>query len=229
MGHSSGASAQEAPRRRGAAGSGDGPVSPTATAMVHWRPLRLDEVVLSDECDLGRWQQRNSSRTLLTALSASIAPEPWPTWQRVAAGGSANEPHQGLHFSDSDVYKVLEAVGWDSVRGVPGGVEDFAREAGGFIRGAQRQDGYLNSWFQAQHPELAWHDLRWGHELYCAGHLLQAAVANRRADRARSCSRWPTNFSGTCWRRSPWRTGTGGWWACAATPRWRRPWSSSTA
>ena len=45
---------------------------------------------------------------------------------------------------------------------------------------AQREDGYLNTWIQGQHPDLAWKDLRWGHELYCAGHLLQAAVAGRR-------------------------------------------------
>ena len=49
---------------------------------------------------------------------------------------------------------------------------------------AQRPDGYLNSWFQGQHPELVWKDLRWGHELYCAGHLLQAAVAGKRASTA---------------------------------------------
>jgi DUF1680 family protein len=85
-----------------------------------------------------------------------------------------------MHFSDSDVYKVLEAAAWESVRGLSGGVKEFAEQVPGLLSSVQRPDGYLNSWFQGQHPELVWKDLRWGHELYCAGHLLQAAVASRR-------------------------------------------------
>src|SRR5579863_10490168 len=113
MGHSSGAFAHEPPILRRPAGTGDGPVSPTASAMVRWRPLRLDEVVLSDTCDLGRWQQRNSTRTLPHCIEHLYSSGAVANLQRAAAGGSGSEPHRGLHFSDSDVYKVLEAVGWD--------------------------------------------------------------------------------------------------------------------
>ena len=184
MGQIGNTAAQEPGRHSGPAGPGDGPVSPTAAAMVRWRPLRLGEVVLSDECELGRWQQRNSTRTLPHCIERLYSSGAMANLERVGAGAGGTEPHRGMHFSDSDVYKVLEAVAWDSRRGLPGGVEEFAGSAVGLISRAQRQDGYLNSWFQGQHPELAWHDLRWGHELYCAGHLLQAAVANRRADLA---------------------------------------------
>ena len=184
MGQSGNAAAQEPGRRSGPAALGDGPVSPTAGAMVRWRPLGADEVVLSGAGELGRWQQRNSARTLPHCIERLYSSGAMANLERVAAGVASPEQHRGLHFSDSDVYKVLEAVAWDSRRGLPGGVEEFASEAAGVMSRAQRQDGYLNSWFQGQHPELAWHDLRWGHELYCAGHLLQAAVANRRADRA---------------------------------------------
>ncbi len=140
--------------------------------------------MLSGEGELGRWQQRNATRTLPHCIERLYSSGAVANLERVAAGGARTEPHRGMHFSDSDVYKVLEAVAWDSHRGLASGVEEFAREAAELISRAQRPDGYLNSWFQGQHPELAWHDLRWGHELYCAGHFLQAAVANRRAGRA---------------------------------------------
>ena len=67
-------------------------------------------------------------------------------------------------------------------------MQEFVTEVGGLIGRAQREDGYLNSWVQGQRPDLAWKDLRWGHELYCAGHLLQAAVAGGRTGADRICS-----------------------------------------
>ncbi len=100
--------------------------------------------------------------------------------ERVAEGHGGDARHEGLHFSDSDVYKTLEAAAWDGVRGASDGVEQFIDEVSATLGRAQREDGYLNSWFQGQHPELIWKDLRWGHELYCAGHLLQAVVAFER-------------------------------------------------
>ena len=42
---------------------------------------------------------------------------------------------------------------------------------------AQREDGYLDSFYQVRHPGMEFTDLEWGHELYVAGHLAQAAVA----------------------------------------------------
>ena len=43
-------------------------------------------------------------------------------------------------------------------------------------------DGYLNSYYQVAGPGLRWTDFAQGHELYCAGHPFQAAVARRFAD-----------------------------------------------
>jgi DUF1680 family protein len=49
------------------------------------------------------------------------------------------------------------------------------------IAAAQQEDGYLNTYYQVVNPEGRWTDLDFGHELYCAGHLFQAAVAYTRA------------------------------------------------
>jgi DUF1680 family protein len=156
-----------------------GPVWPTGAAIGRLSPLALGEVVLAQGYELGDWQQLNSTKTLPHCIS-HVRASAVANLRRVAEGRSADVPHRGWHFSDSDIYKVLEAAAWDNVRGSSPGNDEFAHEAADLMARAQQPDGYLNSWFQGQHPELEWKDLRWGHELYCTGHLLQAAVASRR-------------------------------------------------
>ena len=101
---------------------------------------------------------------------------------RLAAGQDGGEYRGDLPFLDSDVYKWLEAAAW-----VEGEAELSAELVGlrdamvAAVLAAQRDDGYLNSWFQVVKCGQRWADLRWGHELYCAGHLIQAAVAAHRA------------------------------------------------
>ena len=165
---------------------GDGPVKPTGKAIGRLHPLGLGEIVLAEGHELGDWQRRNSTKTLPHCVDRVVASGAVRNLERVAQGRGGEGPHEGLHFSDSDIYKVLEAAAWDGVRGLSAEVEDFVEEASAVLAQAQRPDGYLNSWFQGQHPELVWKDLRWGHELYCAGHLLQAATAEQRTG---GCSR----------------------------------------
>ena len=57
----------------------------------------------------------------------------------------------------------------------------MADEAIGLVEAAQRPDGYLNTFVQVLTPGNEYRDLQWGHELYCIGHLVQAAVAWHRA------------------------------------------------
>ena len=95
-----------------------------------------------------------------------------------------------LPFLDSDVYKWLEAVAWllagdepDQLGLDPLGVNLLAARRDDIIdllAAAQRDDGYLQSYFQVARPADPYTDLAWGHELYCAGHLIQAAVAHAR-------------------------------------------------
>ena len=84
-------------------------------------------------------------------------------------------------FLDSDVYKWLEAAGWELGRDESAELRRSADHAIDLIARAQRPDGYLNSFVQVLAPDQAYADLRWGHELYCVGHLIQAAVAWKRA------------------------------------------------
>ncbi|MGH6657580.1 MAG: glycoside hydrolase family 127 protein, partial [Actinocrinis sp.] len=103
-----------------------------------------------------------------------------------ASGGTAAEFRGDFPFMDSDVYKWLEAASWQLARLHPDTPDarrlaDDVERIVGLVAAAQRPDGYLNSWFQAGRGDGPYGDLRWGHELYCAGHLIQAAVAHRRA------------------------------------------------
>ena len=84
-------------------------------------------------------------------------------------------------FLDSDVYKWLEAVGWELGRAPDPSLAAAADLAIGLVAAAQRPDGYLNSYVQVVGGGTPHRDLAWGHEFYCVGHLIQAAVAWHRA------------------------------------------------
>src|SRR5262249_44136381 len=102
--------------------------------------------------------------------------------RRAAGLGSADdaEPadHIGYWFSDTDVYKTAEAVAWELGRAPDNpALGEFLAATAALLAKAQLADGYLNSYYQATKPERRWQELRSSHELYCAGHLIQAAVA----------------------------------------------------
>ena len=83
-------------------------------------------------------------------------------------------------YLDSDLYKWLEAVAYELGNGPDAELSRMADETIELLAKAQRPDGYLNSYYTVVKPERRWQDLRDGHELYCAGHLFQAAVAHHR-------------------------------------------------
>ena len=84
-------------------------------------------------------------------------------------------------FLDTDVYKWLEAAAWELGRAPDPALARDADEAIDLVAAAQRPDGYLNTFVQVVAPGREYQDLAWGHELYCVGHLIQAAVAWQRA------------------------------------------------
>ncbi|WP_034214495.1 glycoside hydrolase family 127 protein [Actinoplanes subtropicus] len=150
-----------------------GPVSPRSADRLAVRPLGLRDAALTGGF-WGRWQQANREVTTRHALG----------W--LERDGSVDNlrllggPHRGLWFSDSDVYKVLEAISWDIGRQPTAEFDEAVSGLAGVLRAAQEADGYLNSNVQAGH-EAQWNNLITSHELYCIGHLIQAGVAHRRA------------------------------------------------
>ncbi|AUX79850.1 MULTISPECIES: glycoside hydrolase family 127 protein [Sinorhizobium] len=80
-------------------------------------------------------------------------------------------------FWDSDLAKSIETIAYSLYRKPNPQLEARADEIIDMYERLQDKDGYLNSWFQRVQPERRWTNLRDHHELYCAGHLIEAAVA----------------------------------------------------
>jgi hypothetical protein len=153
-------------------------VAPTASARVRLRPIDGRDVVIRD----GLLAERQRVNREITLLRGAEELERAGTLDnlRIAAGRATGDRH-GMVFSDSDVYKWLEALAWELGREPSAELERLARETTELVAAAQEPDGYLNSWCQVLDPAWRWTDLEMGHELYCAGHLFQAGVASARA------------------------------------------------
>lgn len=160
-------------------------VGPSARASSRLRPLGSPQVAILD----GFWAQRlrlNRERTIPHGFDQLRAAGTLENL-RLAAGAngryraSADSAGSTLPFLDSDVYKWLEAVAWELGRGADPGLAAAADEAIALVVAAQRPDGYLNSYMQVVGAGVPHRDLAWGHEFYCVGHLIQAAVAWHRA------------------------------------------------
>lgn len=99
---------------------------------------------------------------------------------KIAAG--LEEGHfYGEVFQDSDVAKWLEAVGNILMLSRDEELERQADAVIEIIRQAQEQDGYLDTYFTIEAPDQKWTNVLECHELYCAGHFIEAAVAYYRA------------------------------------------------
>ncbi len=92
--------------------------------------------------------------------------------------GKTPIPH---YFWDSDVAKWIEAASYSLASHPDPVLEDLLDDVIALIASAQQPDGYLNIYFTVVEPEMRFRDLRDAHELYCAGHLIEAAVAHYQA------------------------------------------------
>lgn len=108
---------------------------------------------------------------------------------RIAAGLQDGEFY-GMVFQDSDVAKWLEAVAWSLCQKPDAELEKTADEVIELIASAQCEDGYLNTYFTVKAPEERWSNLAECHELYCAGHLIEAGVAFFQPRASGACWKW---------------------------------------
>ena len=87
----------------------------------------------------------------------------------------------GFVFQDSDGYKWLEAAAYQLALAPDPTLLAQAQEAVDLICAAQEEDGYLDTYYTLTGRERAFTNLKDHHELYCLGHLVEAAVAWRQA------------------------------------------------
>ena len=93
------------------------------------------------------------------------------------ATGTCDEEFYGMVFQDSDVAKWLEAAAYSLINHPNSALEERMDELVDLIESAQHKDGYLNTYFTVKEPGRRWTNLQEAHELYCAGHMIEAAVA----------------------------------------------------
>ena len=99
---------------------------------------------------------------------------------RIAAGEKQGEFY-GAVFQDSDVAKWLEAVAYTLAEKPDKELKKLADSVIELIGRAQEPDGYFNTYFILKEPGQRFRNLREGHELYTLGHMIEAAVAYKRA------------------------------------------------
>jgi len=152
-----------------------GPVQPSTGTL---RPLGAHEVSVAG----GFWGN-------LKALNAGVILTHCENWmERIgwignfdrAANGTVATHHAGIEFVDSEVYKLLEAMAWELGHGSNLDLATRYASLVDRVSSAQEADGYLHTSFGRPGQRARYSDLEWGHELYCFGHLLQAAVARLR-------------------------------------------------
>lgn len=158
-----------------------GPVRLTDQSRVAFRPATRASITG------GLWAERRRANRDVSVPGA---------WDRLheagnfsnleqAAGLTSGDYVNNLPFLDSDLYKWLEAVGWtladpELTQSAEAQLQQFLDDSAKLLAAAQEDDGYLDSHFQVRFPGERFVQLDWGHELYCAGHLIQAAVALHR-------------------------------------------------
>lgn len=154
-----------------------GPVAPSPGA-ARLQPLQMSGVELVGPSMWADWRRRNTDVTIPLGIAALEKAGNLANLARLA--DDASRPHVGFPFSDTDVYKTLEAIAWAGQSAAPGTLGDFFAHTVALLEKVQAPDGMLNSYIQGNPGLVPYSDLAESHELYTAGHLIQAAVADRR-------------------------------------------------
>jgi uncharacterized protein len=147
-------------------------------AKLHSVPIRA---VIIEE---GFWSKRrrtNVEHSIPTMHDELEAHGRMENFRRLVGKSSASQI--GPYFSDSDIYKWIDAVGWalqsDSLPELRRTTDAMIRE----VVAVQEPNGYLNTYYQGDRVSLRMtqHDQEVGHEMYCLGHMIQGAIAYYRA------------------------------------------------
>lgn len=144
------------------------------TNFQHLTPVNFSQVTITDRF----WKPRVDSVGTAT-LRACIEYTENKTGRIrnfEKAARNKGEKHEGIYYDDSDVYKALEAIAYALRNNRNPALEKKADEWIAKIAAAQLPDGYLNTYYQLTGLDKRWTDME-KHEDYCAGHLIEAAIA----------------------------------------------------
>ena len=143
-------------------------------------PVPLSQVSIT----AGFWAERqavNRERTIPAIYRKLEETGRIKAWSMARAHALPKERTAVYMFWDSDTGKWLESVAYSLATHPDPDLHAQADALIDAVAGAQQADGYLNTYFPVLHPEGRWTNLRDWHEMYNAGHLIEAAVAYHQA------------------------------------------------
>jgi DUF1680 family protein len=152
-------------------------------ALVPLRPVPFTDVRITDTF----WAPRRETNRIASLPVNLENLEKAGNLQNLRlAAQKATNGFRGPVFMDSDVYKALEAAAYSLATDPDPALDQRLDGIIATLAAAQQPDGYLNSYYIVKEPGRRWTNLRDCHELYCAGHLFEAAVAHYQATGKRS-------------------------------------------
>ncbi|WP_433443225.1 glycoside hydrolase family 127 protein [Nonomuraea sp. CA-141351] len=148
----------------------------TSAAAARARdPLPLTAVTIDDRF----WAPRRELiRTRTLRHQEGQMRRPGQQFDALTLSWRQGDPHEPHIFWESDVAKWIEAASYCLATTDDPELDQAVDEAIELLAGAQQDDGYLNAYFTVVKPGQRFTDLRDAHELYCAGHLIEAGVAH---------------------------------------------------
>lgn len=142
-------------------------------AHAKMRPVPAPQVKLADKF----WGPRvEVNRTVTLPHCLAKCEETGRISNFAKAGGLMEGKFEGIYFNDSDVYKILEGAAHVLALHPDEQLEARIDAIIDQIAAAQQDDGYINSYYTLVEPDQRWTNLKDKHELYCAGHMFEAAV-----------------------------------------------------
>lgn len=140
------------------------------------RAVGFTDVVIADEF----WAPRmETNRKVTVPYDFKKCEETGRIDNFAKAGGLMEGEFEGIYFNDSDLYKVVEGAAYSLKIHPDPELEKYVDGVIDKIAAAQWEDGYLYTFYSLpeRQPEKRWTDVQHKHELYCAGHFFEGAVA----------------------------------------------------
>jgi DUF1680 family protein len=150
------------------AGSKNLPSSGEGLQPVSWKQVRIDG---------GFWQKRQLINRSVTLVAEYNQLERTGRIDSLRLKWKPGDPQKPHHYWDSDVAKWIEAAAYTLALESDPELERKVDAVIDLIAASQQPDGYLNTYFSTVEPGKRWTNVYVMHELYCAGHLIEAAVA----------------------------------------------------
>ena len=122
--------------------------------------------------------QEKAIKDQIEGIEPSHAVENFINAGKKLAGRKDYADFYGMVFQDSDVAKWIEAASFSLAKHPDEKLSARIDELIELVAKAQESDGYLDTYFTLKRPDQKWKNLHDAHELYCAGHFIEAGVAH---------------------------------------------------